>query len=364
MSRLAIFLSDLDGGGAERVMLNLALGFVQQGIELDLVLARKVGPYLSQIPPQVRVIDLQGSSLMRSIPALSKYLQQESPQVLLSALEDTNIVAIAAKYLAQVSTPVIVTVHNNLSQESQNATNLKRKLVPYLVRWCYPWANGVVCVSQGVAEDLVKLGLARKHISVIHNPILTPEFSHKLTQPIQHSWFTPGQPPVIIGVGRLNKQKDFPTLIHAFAKIRQQKPLRLILLGEGEERTNLENLVQQLGIAEDVIFPGFVSNPYAYMRQAAVLVLSSAWEGFGNVLVEAMAAGTPVVATNCPSGPAEILADGDYGKLVSVGNSEEMAKAISQTLQEKPNIQLLQQRAVDFSLEKIVSQYQQLLQLA
>lgn len=361
MNKTTIFLSDLDGGGAERVMLNLAQGFINKGLDVDLVLVRKIGPYLEQIPPQVRVVDLQGVSLLRSIPALSNYLKKERPQILFSALEDTNIVAILAKLLARVPTPLVVTVHNNLSQESCHAPNLKRKLVPYLVPWFYPFADGVVSVSNGVAEDLAKLGLAKEKIRVIHNPIVTPQLSYKLQQKVEHPWLQLGQPPVILGVGRLTKQKDFPTLIAAFAKVRQQIPVKLMLLGEGEERSYLEALVQKLGVAEDVSLPGFVANPYAYMAKARVLVLSSAWEGFGNVLVEAMAAGTPVISTNCPSGPAEILAQGDYGKLVAVGDSEGMAVAIAKTLQEEPNSQLLQQRAVDFSLEKVVSQYQQLI---
>jgi glycosyltransferase involved in cell wall biosynthesis len=168
---------------------------------------------------------------------------------------------------------------------------------------------------------------------------------------------------VILGVGRLEKQKDFPTLIHAFAKVRQQHPARLMILGEGSEHSHLDSLVQELGLVEDVVFGGFVANPYAYMAQAAVLVLSSAWEGFGNVLVEAMAAGTPVVSTDCESGPAEILANGQYGKLVAVGDIEGMAKAIAQTLDKAPDSKLLQERADEFSLEKALTQYQQLLSI-
>jgi glycosyltransferase involved in cell wall biosynthesis len=216
-------------------------------------------------------------------------------------------------------------------------------------------------VSQGVAKNLVDMGLPSEKIEVIYNPIVTPELSEKLQESLNHPWFLPGQPPVILGVGRLQKQKDFPTLIHAFAKVRQQQPLRLMILGEGSERSNLESLVQELGIAKDVVFPGFVANPYAYMAQAAVLVLSSAWEGFGNVLVEALAAGTPIVSTDCESGPAEILANGQYGKLVPVGNAEDMAKAIAAILEDTPDGEVLKQRANEFSLEKALTKYGKLL---
>jgi glycosyltransferase involved in cell wall biosynthesis len=363
MTDLAIFLMDLDGGGAERVMANLASGFADQGLKVDLVLVNAEGPYLSQLSPKVRVVKLENSRLILSLPALVRYLKQEQPPVLISALEDTNIIALCARNIAGVSTKVVVTVHNHLSREAQNATQFKRRLTPQLVQWFYPWADSIVAVSQGVAENLVDMGLPREKIKVIYNPIVTPDLSEKLQEPLAHPWFLPDQPPVILGVGRLEKQKDFPTLIHAFARVRQQRPARMMILGEGSERSPLESLVQELGLVEDVVFPGFVTNPYAYMAQATVLVLSSAWEGFGNVLVEAMAAGTPVVSTNCESGPAEILANGQYGKLVAVGDSEAMAAVITQSLEEAPDTKLLTERALEFSLEKALTQYKQLIPL-
>jgi glycosyltransferase involved in cell wall biosynthesis len=361
MTNLAIFLMDLDGGGAERVMINLASGFADQGLKVDLVLVKAEGPYLSQLSPKVRVVKLENSRLILSIPALVRYLKQEQPPVLISALEDTNIIALCARKIAGVSTKVVVTVHNHLSREAQNAPQLKRRLTPQFVKWFYPGADQIVAVSQGVANNLVALGLSLDKIKSIYNPIVSTELTEKLQESLEHPWFLPDQPPVILGVGRLTQQKDFPTLIHAFAKVRQQKPIRLMILGEGSERSCLESLVQELGVLEDVEFPGFVANPYAYMAQADVLVLSSAWEGFGNVLVEAMAAGTPVVSTDCESGPAEILANGQYGQLVAVGDSAGMAKAISQTLSNPPDAAILKNRANDFSLEKALAQYGKLL---
>jgi glycosyltransferase involved in cell wall biosynthesis len=365
MTDVAIFLMDLDGGGAERVMLNLAHGFAEQGLKVDLVLVKAEGPYSSQLPQlsqKVRVIKLESPRLILSLPALARYLKQEQPPVLISALEDTNMVALWARRLAGVSTQVIVTVHNHLSRAAKHATKLKHRLTPRFVKWFYPGADTIVAVSQGVAEDLIDMGLPSEKIKAIYNPIVTPEFSEKLQESVDHPWFSPGQPPVILGVGRLDKQKDFPTLLHAFARVRQQHEVRLMILGEGNERSHLESLAQALGLAEEhVVFPGFVANPYAYMAQAAVLVLSSAWEGFGNVLVEALAAGTPIVSTDCESGPAEILANGQYGKLVTVGDSEGMAKAIAQTLEEAPNSKFLQERADEFSLKKALTEYQKLL---
>ena len=255
MDKLAIFLSDLLGGGAERVMLNLASGFAEQGYLVDLILAKKEGSYINQIPDRVRLIDLKAPSLFRSTRLLSRYLREEQPQALISALEDTNLVAILAKQLSGQKIPLIVTVHNNLSQESRHATNWKRRFVPYLIPWFYPRANAVVAVSQGVAQDLVQLGLKSPNIKVIYNPIITADLIQKLEQQLEHPWFKSREPPVILGVGRLNQQKDFPTLIKAFAKVRSQIPAKLMILGEGEQRPHLESLIQELGIVPDVSFP-------------------------------------------------------------------------------------------------------------
>ena len=359
--KVAIFLMDLGGGGAERVMLNRAHGFLTQGMEVDLILVKAEGPYLSQLSSKINLVKLKSSRLLFSLPALIRYLKQTKPSVLLSALEDTNIIALLAKKFSGVSSKIIVTVHNHLSCESRNATQLKRRMTPQLVKLFYPWADHIVAVSQGVADDLVHLGLDPKKIQAIFNPIVTSELRLKLQEELEHPWFQAGQPPVILGIGRLTRQKDFSTLIRAFAELKQSLFIRLMILGEGEERLNLENLVQELGLSEYVLFPGFVANPYAYMAKAGIVVLSSAWEGFGNVLVEAMAAGTPVLATDCESGPAEILDYGKYGRLVPVGNPKEMAFSIADTLQTPLNQEDLKKRAEEFTLEKAVAQYGKLL---
>jgi glycosyltransferase involved in cell wall biosynthesis len=360
---IAVFLMDLRGGGAERVMLSLAAGLSDCGFKVDLVLVQSIGEYLGEVPDRVRVVNLGCDRLIQGLPAFKAYLQQHRPRAILSALEDTNIVAILAKHWAGVGSQLIVTVHNQLSQEVKHAQNWKRRVVPYLLRWIYPGADAVVGVSQGVVEDLWQLGLSRSRTHAIYNPIVTPKFFAQIGDQPSHPWFAPGQPPVILGVGRLNQQKDFVTLIQAFAQLRQRRSARLMILGEGSERAHLEALVQDLGLQAAVCLPGFVADPYAYMQAAAMLVLSSAWEGFGNVLVEAMAVGTPVVSTNCPSGPAEILQDGVYGHLVAVGNAEAMAMAMEQTLQQAVLPHRLKQRAQDFSLERSLAAYQKLLAL-
>ncbi len=352
---------DLGGGGAERVMVNLAQGFLDRGMDVDLILVKAEGPYLSQLPPTIKVVALNCDRLLTSLPALIAYLRKERPSVLMSALEDTNLVALWARKLSNVSTQVVVTVHNNLSREAKNSTKLKRKLTPQLVKIFYPWADKIVAVSKGVANDLIQMGLPSQKVFAIYNPIVTTELKEKLKEQLAHPWFLLGQPPVIIGVGRLTKQKDFSTLIHAFALVRKQKMARLLILGDGEEREALESLVKKLGLTEDIDLMNFVSNPYIYMARSSMLVLTSAWEGFGNVLVEAMAAGTPVVSTSCESGPTEILAEGKYGKLVDVGDVDAMANAILDTLAHPPDTNMLKERANEFTLEKSISCYQTLI---
>ena len=361
MSDVAIFITYLHGGGVERVLVNLARGFVEQGLSVDLVLVKAEGVFLSLIPPEVRVVNLECKRLISSLPKLVHYLQQNKPTALLSTMQDINLVALWSRRLAGVSTRVVVSVHNTVSQESQNSTQFKRRFAPYLARWFYPWADAIVTVSQGAAEDLVRLGLSSERIKVIYNPVVTPELFEKANQPVDHPWFEPGSPPVILGVGRLEKQKDFPTLIRSFAQVQQQRPARLMILGEGKERPYLEALVQELGLGENVALPGFVSNPYAYMARAAVFVLSSLFEGLPTVLIEALAVGTSVVSTNCESGPAEILVNGQYGNLVAVGDVKGIAEAIISTLESPCDSEALRRRAAEFSLDKALTQYREVL---
>lgn len=361
---LAIFLHTLYGGGAERAMLNLARGFSQLGIRVDLVLLRVEGTYLSQLPPEVQVVDLGGGKLWQCFPALVDYFQREEPQVMLSTLDDTNIAALWARRLTGNKTRLVVNVQNTVSQDAKNSTKLKTRLMPQLVRWFFPWADAVVPVSQGVAEDLLQLGVPVELIQVVPNPVITSDVFQKAQEKIDHPWFAPGQPPAILGVGRLNKQKDFPSLIRAFAQVRQQRLARLVILGDdGGEQAALRALIQELGLTEDVDLAGFVSNPYAYMARSAVFVLSSLFEGLPSVLIEAMAVGTPVVATNCKSGPLEILENGTYGKLVAVGDVQGLAAAILETLEAPLDSAVLRQRGKEFSLERSLEQYSQVLQL-
>ena len=359
--KIAIFLASLRGGGAERNMLRLANSLAEKDLKVDLVLAQKDGAYFSDISPQVNLVNLEAKRVLFSLPKLVGYLKQEKPAYLICAMDYVNLIGLWAKFIARVPTRIIVTVRNTLSSEGNQST-WKNSLTHRLIHYCYPWADSIVAVSGGVADNLATtVNLPRKDIKVVYNPVVTPNLLLKAQANIDHPWFSSRKSPVMLGVGRLTKQKDFPTLIKAFAIAQQNCSARLIILGEGEERPQLEALVKELGLEDKVSLPGFVNNPFAYMAQAALFVLSSAWEGLPTVLIEAMAVGTPVVATNCKSGPEEILAGGKYGSLVPVGDVEGLAQAMVATLNNPIAPEVLQSRAKQFSQEKSVTEYLKLL---
>ena len=359
--RLAIFIPSMSGGGAERAVLNVAHGIAERGYPVDLVLAQAEGPYMAEVPRSVRVVDLNGSRVLTSMPALVRYLRRERPETLFSALRHANIIALWARRLAGVPRRVVVSERDTLSISVKHASNRIGRLMPRLVRRFYPWAEGIVAVSKGVANDLAQVTkIPRERIQVIYNPVVTPEQRAKAKIPVDHPWFAPGEPPVLLGVGRLSVQKDFPTLIQAFAQVRNSRKVRLLILGEGEERNRLRALVRRLGLDQDVSLPGFVENPYPYMVQAALFVLSSKWEGLPAVLIESLYCGTSLIATDCPGGTREILRDGQYGQLVPVGDVPALASAIEASLasdRSKPP----RASYLPFEVETVVTEYLRLL---
>jgi glycosyltransferase involved in cell wall biosynthesis len=227
----------------------------------------------------------------------------------------------------------VINEQNQLSLEAPHSSRRRHRLLPRLAKRFYPWADGIVAVSQGVVDDLVgSVGVASERIEVVHNPIVTPELREMAAAPLDHPWFRPGQPPVVVAVGRLSPQKDFGTLIRAMSRVRQTRPARLMILGEGRERARLESLIAELNLREAVELPGWVLNPYPFMVRSAAFVLSSRWEGLPSVLIEALYCGIPVVATDCPSGPFEILEGGKHGLLLPVGDVDALARGIESAL--------------------------------
>lgn len=332
---IAFLVPSLEWGGLQRIALNLLKGLADQGIPLDLVLADAKGPLLKDIPPEVRVIDLKIpvearlKSAMRITFPLIQYLQKEQPQALVSHLYTCNVVAAIARIIARSPVKLALVEHISLQEQKNQARGLQEQLLPLSMKWLYPKADAVITVSKGLAQDLeTYLQLKPGFIKIIHNPVIDKSLFLKAQAPVDHPWFKQGEPPIVIGVGRLVQQKDFQTLIRAFAIVRQVQTARLIIFGEGSQKSKLIDLARELGVENDVEIHDFVHNPYAYISKASVFVLSSVLEGLPTVLIEAMAVGTPVVSTNCESGPAEILDNGKYGELVPVGDSEAIAQSI------------------------------------
>ncbi|MFQ5545316.1 MAG: glycosyltransferase [Acidiferrobacterales bacterium] len=355
--RLALFVPSMRCGGAERVTLILARELVLRGHAVDLLLAQAEGPHLAEVHESVRVVDLKASRVLTSLPALVRYLRQERPHALLSMMVHTNIVALWARRLAGVSTRAVVSERVTLSWRTEHGATRRGRLWPWVIRRFYPWADSIIAVSNGVADDLVQVaGIPHEYVRTIYNPIVRPELREKAQAPLDHPWFKPGQPLVVLAAGRLTEQKDFPALIQAFARVRQLRPARLLILGEGRERPALETLIRQLGLEKDVSLPGFEANPYPYMARASVFVLSSRFEGLPGVLIEALSCGAPLIATDCPSGPREILKDGQYGQLVPVGDIAALAQAIEMALSGKIPPPPQESRR-PFELGTVVNQY-------
>lgn len=355
-SRIAIFFHDLGIGGAERVMLQLAKGFIEEGYLVDLVLARAEGPLLAEVPSGVQIIDLKTRSPMKMFIGLIRYLRENKPSVLLSPFEVTSVIAILVKRMSGVSTRVVIRVSVHLSR-NKRTTKWKKILERLVVSRVYPFADGIITVSDGVARDFaIYSGIPHERIKVIYNPIVSDQLLEEAEEPVYHRFFAEGRYPVVLGVGRLAEQKDFSTLIKAFDILRKKMPSRLIILGDGEERSSLEELIRSSGLQDVVDLPGYDINPFAFMKKASVFVLSSKWEGLPGVLIQALACGCPVVSTDCLSGPSEILKDGQYGYLVSVGDVDAMAKAMETTLMgdiRKPPQSWLEQ----FTIGAVIPQY-------
>lgn len=351
--RVAFFLAHLRGGGAERVMATLANALAQRGVVPTLVLAEAEGDLIKALREEIPVVDLRAPRMFIALPRLTAYLKRHAPDALISTLSQPNIVAILAKHWARAPTRVVVREANTPNLEFAHATLLKDRIVPSLIKRFYPKVDAVVAVSRGVAHALQQLGVPNP--IVIYNPVITDELLSLSKLPVSHPWYQASEP-VVLGVGRLELQKDFATLIRAFERVQRQRPANLVILGEGSQRPALQQLVQALGIAEQVDMPGYEPNPFAYMRRSAVFVLSSKFEGLPNALIQAMACGCPVVSTDCPSGPAEILDSGRYGHLVPVGDVDALASAILEVLDGKGKTvppEWLQQ----FEESQVVEQY-------
>jgi glycosyltransferase involved in cell wall biosynthesis len=360
---ISIFIPTLTGGGVEKNMVNLSRGFVDKGHTVDMVLAKAVGPFLDELDPRVNLVDLKSSRVLVAIPGLVRYLRRRRPDILLAGMGHANVVALVARWLSRIPCKVVVSVHTVLSVHKKYSDKKLTGAIPLLARFLYPRAAGIIAVSDDVAADLVKIsGLAPESITVIGNPVVTPELRAGYDQRPQHRFFGPNMPPVVLSVGRMDPQKAFDVLLDAHALLLKQVPHNLLILGDGRDRPQLAKQAADLGVNDTVDMPGFVEGVPGYMAQSAVFALASRFEGFGNVLVEALAGGLPVVATRCSGGPSFILADGRYGPLVPVQDPQALADAVAGVLADPPDSAELVERAEDFSLDSITDAYLDLFQ--
>lgn len=356
--KIAIFARAIGGGGAQRAMVRYANGLVARGYEVDLVVLKMRGDFEREVDPRVNVVPLKSSRLAFSILAIAHYLRTARPHAIMSTEAACNVCTILGRQVSGVPTRVIIREGLFPSIAQREDPYLSTRLSYSLSRFIYPMADAVVPIAGELADDLAKVArLPREKMHVIAvNPVVTPALIEAADSTPTHPWFADDSVPIILGVGRLDLQKDFATLIKAFAIVQRTKKARLLILGEGPERARLETLVAEHQL-DNVALPGFDSRPYAAMANCGVFVLSSRYEGLPNALIEALACGAPVVSTACPSGPRDVLRDGEYGELVAVGDHEALAAAVLRTLDAPPSRELQRSRGAFYSVENSVDHY-------
>lgn len=376
--RIAFFIPSLSGGGAERVFVLLSRALSEQEGPVDLLLAQSQGPYLDDVAAGVRLVSFNTRGTLAAVPALIQYLRAERPSVLCSALPTAHIAASLAVHACRFwengthnprsdesrearrrATRHIVTIHELPSRRRKESTTIREQGVAWALGIASRHADHVVAVSQAVAADVRReLGVRPDRLQTIYNPIEV-EAIRSSHPPVPHPWLAADAPPTIVSAGRFVRQKNMHALVHALAYT--QTPCRLILLGDGPDRVRVQEIARELGVADRVACPGFVRNPYDYITHADVFALASRWEAFGNVVVEALAAGTPVVCTDAEGGMTEILRDPrepePIGTIVPVGDAQAFAAGLDQALTEPTDPDICRRRAMDFTISASASRY-------
>ena len=358
---VALFIPTYGDGGVERNFVYLANGLVAAGCPVTLMTCGDGGAFLDRLQTGVRRLQLRGSSDEELTAELQQILEASRPKIVMTGQQRDDAIALAAKErLVRSETRFFLNVGTPLSEQSKASHPF------WLTRWLhrrklhrfFDRCDGIIANSQGVARDLSSfLGIPGERIAVAPNPAISPDLQRLAAEHTGHPWLSESNVPVIMGAGRLSRVKDFPTLVRAFAKLRARQPCRLMILGSGRQKPRLERLARELGVEQECELTGFVNNPYAYLARAKAFVVSSLREGGPNVLMEALACGTPVVATDCPYGPREILDGGRFGALVPVGDADAMAEAIAETLKNPPSAELLQRAAKRYTVDNSARAY-------
>lgn len=358
---IAFVLPTLEIGGAEKMTLNLIQGLLNFGYKIELILIDAKGPLLKNVPKGCNIINFKLKHTSFSLFKLIKYLRNETPMVLISSLTHLNIITIISMLISRVKTKLIIMEQANLSSATKN-NNLKVKIASILAHFLYKRADFIIAVSKGVKQDLLKKipGIENK-IRVIYNPVLNKDIFLMSYESVYHKWFLEKNMPIILSVGRLSKEKNYSTLLQAFKLVKNVVRCKLVIIGDGPEKENLENLAKNLQINEDLWMPGFDVNPYKYMSKSDIFVLTSIYEGLPNVLIEALALGLPLVSTDCESGPREIIKNNINGLLVKVGDYESLSQAIIYILKNRNKFITNKNELEKFKIENIVYEYKNLI---
>lgn len=363
---LSFFIPDLTFGGAEQVTVNIVNGLSERGYSVELLLSRRDGKLQAELDTDVRVRELSagrtaGLGVLADLPALVSYLRRQEPTALFPHLSHVSVACLTAKRVLGLDTKIIPTEHKTFRERDETTT--KDRLVDRLTPLVYPTADRIIAVSEGVADSITaQTRLSREDISVLYNPVDVNAVRAQASTPVSHEWVGDDATDLVVYVGRLEAEKDLETWLRAFDKVHQHNPeARAILVGDGSCRPQLEARLDALGLSEVVSLPGYVENPYPYMKQADVFALSSRFEGLPTVLIEALACECPIVSTDCPGGTAEILAGGDVGRLVPVGDARALAEAIDQTLAEPTDCDQLSARAESFAPDAVFDEYERFL---
>ncbi|MFN3144914.1 MAG: glycosyltransferase [Paracoccaceae bacterium] len=366
--KVAIFLPKMSGGGIARTRAALAHGLVSTpGVEVEFVLESLTGPLQHLVPGGAGTVELGKLRFRKLIGALREYLAAARPDVLLTSKELHTFAAVIARRLTRSETRIFATMHGDFSTRlSQNRTSLERYWLPTAVRLFYGRTDGVTTVSEGVAKDLVRAtGLARAKIHCLYNPFDLAAIRQAGGAQPDHPWLAEHRDmPCIVAAGRLAPQKDYPTLLRALERLRQERAVRLVILGDGPDRQGIVDEVGRLGLADVVDMPGFVENPFPYLARADLVALSSLWEGLPGVLVQALALGVPIASTDCPHGPREVLEGGALGALAPVGDPEALAAGIARMLADPPDSGRLRASAERFSQKTVTQSYLDLFEAA
>ncbi|MES9829286.1 MAG: glycosyltransferase [Candidatus Thiodiazotropha sp.] len=363
---LSILASFSGEGGVERMVLNLVNALAERGLHIDLLLIKTRSRHLDEIHPAVNRIDLGTRHTATSLIPLTRYLKRIRPPCLLAAKDRAGRMAVIARALAGASnTRLVLRLGTNLTAAFAHKSRWRLFLRQQPIRLLYPHIDRIIAVSEGVRQDTLAIsGVDQEKVVVIRNPVITPRMIEAASAPAPHPWENESEDPLILAVGRLTLQKDFATLLRAFADLRKHRPCRLIILGDGRQRENLLTLSNELGISKALALPGFTTNPYSYMKRSDLFVLSSRWEGSPNVLTEAMALGTPVVSTDCPSGPSELLDRGRIAPLVPVGDWKALSQAMQSVLDNPPESTLLRESVQEYNAHQSAGRYLEIMGLA